>query len=171
MEIIFDKLVYLWTFEKKRIDEEFISDHVLGFQVSGETHLFHDRDTTVIKENTMVFVRKNQLVRTIRYPSKKEKYQFISITLDSEILKKHALENVIAPDGPFTDQRKLFFKSDDFFSSYFVSLKPYIDKRKTVPAWLEDLKIRESIELLLQSNPDFKNLLFDFLKPYKIDLE
>ncbi|MFP3598667.1 helix-turn-helix domain-containing protein [Chryseobacterium sp. SIMBA_029] len=171
LEIIFDKLVYSCAFEQYRGDEEFVPDHFLGFQISGATHTFHDQGTTVIKENTVVFVRKNQLIRTIKHPSKKEKYQFISITLDREILQKYALENEISTDASFSDHEKLFFKSDEFFTSYFASLQPYIDKTKEGTPRLADLKIREAIELLLQSNPDFKNLLFDFSEPYKIDLQ
>lgn len=171
LEIIFDKLVYSCAFEQYRGDEEFIPDHFLGFQMSGETHAFHDQGTTVIRENTVVFVRKNQLIRTIKHPSKKEKYQFLSITLDREILQKYALENEIGTDAPFSKHQKLFFKPDNFFTSYFASLQPYIDKTKEGTPRLADLKIREAIELLLQSNPDFKNLLFDFSEPYKIDLQ
>lgn len=170
LEIIFDKLVYSCAFEQYRGDEEFIPDHFLGFQISGETHTFHDQSTTVVKKNTVIFVRKNQLIRTIKYPSSSEKYQFISITLDREILQKYALENNISPDVPFTDTQKFFLKPDDFFHSYFLSLKPYIDKTKEATPRLADLKIREAIELLLQSNPDFKNVLFDFSEPHKINL-
>lgn len=170
-EIIFDRLVYSCAFEQYRGDEEFIPDHFLGFQVSGETHAFHDQGMTVIKENTVIFVRRNQLIRTIKYPSTTEKYQFISITLDREILRKYALENNIRSNEQFTNHQKLFFKSDDFFHSYFLSLKPYINKTKNATPRLADLKIREAIELLLQSNPDFKNILFDFSQPHKIDME
>lgn len=171
LEIIFDKLVYSCAFEQYRGDEEFIPDHFLGFQISGETHAFHDQGTTVIKENTVIFVRKNQLIRTIKYPSDSDKYQFISITLDNEILQAYALENNIRCDAPFNESQKLFFKSDDFFYSYFLSLKPYINKTKEATPRLADLKIREAIELLLQSNPDFKNVLFDFSEPHKINLK
>ncbi|MDH6253855.1 AraC-like DNA-binding protein [Chryseobacterium sp. H1D6B] len=170
-EIIFDKLVYSCIFEKHRGNEEFIPDHFLGFQISGETHAFFDQGSMVVKENTVVFVKKNQLVRTIKYPSKNEKYQFISITLDRETLQQYALENEISADSRFSGSDKLFFKSNDFFSSYFASLIPYADKTKNASQKLADLKIREAIELLLQSSPDFKNILFDFSEPYKIDLE
>ncbi|CAH0200129.1 AraC family transcriptional regulator [Chryseobacterium sp. Bi04] len=170
-EIIFDKLVYSCAFETYRGHEEFIPDHFLGFQISGETHAFHDQGKTVVKENTVVLVRKNQLIRTIKYPSEKEKYQFISITLDLETLRQYATENKIVMDVPFAGNQRLFFEPDDFFRGYFQSLLPYVDKTKEVTLRLAILKIREAIELILQSNPDFKNLLFDFSEPHKIDLK
>ena len=57
-EIIFDRLVYSCAFEKHRGSEEFYPDHFLGFQLSGETHAFHDQGFTVIHENMVVLVKK-----------------------------------------------------------------------------------------------------------------
>jgi len=170
-EIIFDKLVYSCAFESYRGYEEFIPDHFLGFQISGETHAFHEQGKTVIKENTVVLVRKNQLIRTIKYPSDNEKYQFVSITLDDETLRQYATENKIAVHANFPESQRLFFEPDDFFKSYFASLIPYIHKTKEVPPTLAALKVKEAIELILLSNPDLKNLLFDFSEPHKIDLK
>jgi len=170
-EIIFDKLVYSCVFEKHRGNEEFIPEHFLGFQLSGETHAFHADGNTIIPENTIVLVRKNQLIRTIKYPSKSGKYQFLSISLDKETLQRYALENKILVDKKYAGKEKLFFEPDDFLQNYFVSLAPYINKTKEATPRLADLKIREAIELLLQSNPDFKQILFDFSEPYKMDLE
>jgi AraC-like DNA-binding protein len=170
-EIIFDKLVYSCAFEKHRGHEEFIPDHFLGFQLSGETHAFHDQGKTIIKENTVVVVKKNQLIRTIKYPSKNAQYQFVSITLDKETLQQYAAENKMAADGIFSDKQKIFFESDAFFLNYFISLTPYINRTKNISSNLAALKVKEAIELILQSNTDFKNLLFDFSDPHKIDLK
>jgi len=170
-EIIFDKLVYSCSFEMYKGHEEFIPDHFLGYQLSGETHAFHDKGKTVIKENTVVLVRKNQLIRTVKHPSKNKKYQFLSITLDQETLRQYAAEYKMMPSERFPDNERLFFESDEFFSGYFTSLLPYIDKTKTATSRLAVLKVKEAIELILQANPDFKNLLFDFSEPHKIDLK
>lgn len=170
-EIIFDKLVYSCAFEAYKGHEEFIPDHFLGFQLSGETHAFHELGKTVIKENTVVLVRKNQLIRTMKYPSKNEKYQFLSITLDPDTLRQYSAENKILAEDSFPEDQKLFFEPDDFFKTYFTSLIPYVDKTKDIPPRLAALKVEEAIELLLRSNPDLKNLLFDFSEPHKIDLK
>ncbi len=170
-EIIFDKLVYSCAFEKYRGLEEFIPEHFLGFQLSGETHAFYADGNTVIRENAIILVRKNQLIRTIKYPSKSGKYQFISITMDSETLRQYALEHKIKVDSQRDTKQKIFFESDDFLQAYFLSLSPYVNKKKEATPALADLKVREAIELLLQCNPDLKNVLFDFSESYKIDLE
>ncbi|WP_202704028.1 AraC family transcriptional regulator [Flavobacterium sp. UGB4466] len=170
-EIIFDKLVYSCAFEKYRGHEEFIPEHFLGFQLSGETHAFYADGNTVISENQILLVRKNQLIRTIKYPGKSGKYQFISISLDSEILRQYALENKIIGEHSKQHKQKIFFEPDEFLNAYFLSLRPYINKTKEATPKLANLKIREAIELILQNNPDLKNVLFDFSEPYKIDLE
>jgi AraC family transcriptional regulator, exoenzyme S synthesis regulatory protein ExsA len=170
-EIIFDKLVYSCVFEKHRGYEEFIPEHFLGFQLSGETHAFFDNGHVIIPENTVLLVRKNQLIRTIKYPSKTGKYQFLSITLDKETLQQYALENKIAIESRYPGKQKLFFEPDAFLENYFISLGPYVNKKKEATPRLAAIKIREAIELLLQSNPDFKFILFDFSEPYKIDLQ
>lgn len=170
-EIIFDRLVYSCQFDKHRGYEEFIPEHLLGFQLSGETHAVYPGGTTVVPENTIVLIRKNQLIRTTKYPSKSGAYKFVSITLDREVLNKYAMENKIEVEGGYIGSQRLFFEPDDFIRSYFISLAPYINKKKEATPKLADLKIREAIELLLQANPDFKQILFDFSSPYKIDLQ
>lgn len=170
-EIIFDKLVHSCAFEKHRGFEEFIPEHFLGFQLSGETHAFYDNSHVIIPENKVMLVKKNQLIRTIKYPSKSGSYQFLSITLDKETLQQYALENKIKVESHYNGKQKLFFEPDDFLQNYFISLAPYVNKKKAATPRLAELKIREAIELLLQSNPDFKLILFDFSEPYKIDLE
>lgn len=170
-EVIFDKLVYSCAFEKYRGNEEFIPEHFLGFQLSGETHAFYADGNTIISENQIVLVRKNQLIRTVKYPGKLGKYQFISITLDGETLRQYALENKITIENCNEIQQKLFFEPDEFLNAYFLSLSPYINKTKEATPKLANLKIREAVELILHSNPDLQYVLFDFSESYKIDLE
>jgi AraC-like DNA-binding protein len=169
-ELIFDRLVYSCAFEKVRGMEEFIPEHFLGFQLAGETHAFYAGTSTIIPENSIVLVRKNQLIRTTKYPSKSGSYKFVSITLDKEVLQKYALENRIRAANRYEGTQKLIFEPDDFLRSYFLSLAPYINKTKEATPRLAELKIREAVELLLQCNPDFHTILFDFSDPFKVDL-
>ncbi|KUY20457.1 AraC family transcriptional regulator [Elizabethkingia miricola] len=170
-DIVFDKLVYSCAFEKYTGQEEFIPEHFLGFQLSGETHAQHARGNTIVPEGSVVLVRKNQLIRSTKYPSKEGKYEFLSITLDKEVLQQYALEHKIVTEGHSESMPELFFEPNNFLKYYFLSLIPYIDQDINIDSNLANLKIREAIELLLQSNPDFRHLLFDFSQPYKIDLE
>lgn len=170
-ETIFDRLVVSCQFKKHRGYEEFFSEHLLGFQLSGETHAVFPGGTAIIPENTVILIRKNHLIRTTKYPSKAGEYKFISINLDQEVLQQYAFENKIKIGARYKGSQRLFFEPDEFLKSYFISLEPYINKKKEATPRLADLKIREAIELLLQANTDFAQILFDFSSPYKIDLE
>ncbi|REC62235.1 AraC family transcriptional regulator [Chryseobacterium pennae] len=170
-ETIFDRLVYSCQFSKHRGSEEFMPEHLLGLQLSGETHAVYPGGTVVIPENSIVLIKRNQLIRWTKYPAKDGQYKFVSITLDQEVLQKYALENKIEVAGKYAGGQRLFFEADDFLKSYFSSLAPYVNKKKEATPRLADLKIREAIELLLQCNTDFKEILFDFSAPHKIDLE
>jgi len=170
-EIIFDRLVYSCQFRQHRGYEEFMPEHLLGFQLSGETHAVYPGGTAIIQENSVVLIKRNQLIRTTKYPAKDGQYKFISITLDQEVLQKYAIENKIELDSKYAGDQRLFFEADDFLKSYFSSLAPYVNKKKEATPKLAELKIKEAIELLLQSNTDLKQILFDFSSPYKIDLE
>lgn len=55
--------------------------------------------------------------------------------------------------------------------SFFTSLRTMMHSGSLDNKSLVDLKIKEIILILLQSQPEFNNILFDFSEPYKIDLE
>ncbi|MGE8378146.1 MAG: helix-turn-helix domain-containing protein, partial [Sphingobacterium sp.] len=167
----FDRLVYSCQFRQHRGYEEFMPEHLLGFQLSGETHAVYPGGNVIIPENSIVLIKRNQLIRTTKYPAKDGQYKFISITLDQEVLQQYARENKIEIDTKYNGNQRMFFEPDDFLKSYFSSLAPYVNKKKEATPKLADLKIREAIELLLQCNTDFKQILFDFSSPHKIDLE
>lgn len=111
------------------------------------------------------------MIRSTKYPSKEGKYQFLSITLDKDILQQYALDHKIVIDSHAENKQELFFEPNDFLKYYFLSLTPYINQQNKIKPGLANIKIREALELLLQSNPDFKKILFDFSQPHKIDLE
>jgi len=170
-EFIFENLAYSCAFQQHRGLEEFIPEHILGFQKSGETHIIEADRRTVIEENTIVLVKKNQLMRTMKYPSSLGKYEFVSIILGRKELRQYAFENKFILENQHKVKNMLFLKENDFLNSYFLSLTPYINKSKEATPKLATLKINEAIEILLHVDPDLKYFLFDFSKPYKIDLE
>ena len=118
-DIIFDRLVYSCTFEKYTGQEEFIPDHFLGFQLSGETHAMHAQGNTIVPEGSVVLVRKNQLIRSTKYPSKEGKYQFLSITLDKDILQQYALDHKIVIDSHAENKQEIYSFIFPYLNSYY----------------------------------------------------
>src|ERR1700754_1344957 len=51
------------------------------------------------------------------------------------------------------------------------SLMPYLDGKNDISTVLTTHKVKEAIMILLETNPELKDVLFDFSEPGKIDLE
>ena len=150
--------------------EQFIPDHVLTFQKSGETHIFHQQGTFIFKPNRILLARKNQFARSLKIPSNGN-YEVISVILKSEHLKKYAVDNNLIPEKSYKGKNNLLLKSDSYLRSYFESLLPYLKDPEKSNEKLVFSKVTEAIELLLNISPGLSKLLFDFNDPHKIDLE
>lgn len=158
-------------FDKAFGHEQFVPEHVLSFQVSGETHVDHQNGKLVVREGQMIIARRNQLAKAFKYPSKNKEYRAITVVLDSQRLKQFALNNHISTDKKYTGSLNLLLENNRFLESYFHSLTPYALEADAVSLQMETLKINEAITLLVETHPTLKVFLFDFSEPFKIDLE
>lgn len=55
--------------------------------------------------------------------------------------------------------------------SFIQSLEPYYNGTEQLDDAFADIKRKELLMILLKSNPDLKNIFFNFNNPHKIDLE
>lgn len=166
-----DSFVYSCSAESQWGYEQFIAEHILAFQLSGETHIFHQQGTFVLKKNRMLLAHKNQFAKSLKLPASDREYKVISVILKMEDLKKFSSLNNIVCDKKYWGKNNVLLRPDLFLKSYFQSLIPYIEQPKRGNKRMSFSKISEVIELLLNVNPDLKNFLFDFSEPHKIDLE
>lgn len=151
--------------------EQFISEHILAFQISGETHIFHQQGIFVLKKNRILLAHKNQLAKTLKIPGVTKEYQAISIIFNSDDLKKFATMHNIVCDKKYSGKNNIILPPDNFLKSYFKSLIPYLKQPENGSNGMIFSKISEAIELLLNLSTEFKNFLFDFNEPHKINLE
>ncbi len=170
-QVLEDSFVYSCCFEKRRAHEQFVPHYTLAFQISGETHVYHQNGELVLKKNQLLLARKNQLVKSAKLPATDKVYKSISVLLTNSVLYEFALENNISTDKKYEGEYILQLKSDALLKSYCQSLLPYVEKSKQINKKLAALKTNEAIELLLNLKPSLKTFLFDFSEPYKIDLE
>lgn len=169
--ISFDNLVLSCAFEKYRTHEEFVPEHFLAIQLSGETHMQTPGKTDVYREGSIMLLRKNQLMRSVKVPAKNGEYKSVLILLNERVLRKYATTYNIPVQRRYEGEAIMMFESDDFFRGYFNSLLPYVDSSIKKTHALSDLKICEAIELLLRRDVGLRAFLFDFHGPYKLDLE
>jgi AraC family transcriptional regulator, exoenzyme S synthesis regulatory protein ExsA len=152
--------------------EDIAREHVLAYRISGESHTFIGDNSYVVKPGSIALVRRNTLLKTIKYPEiNNSPFQSIAIFFDQDILKKISVENNIRADGTCNEEPALDLSNNQFLKGFFDSLIPFFNSGATLTPILAELKIREAITLLLQYNFRLKNMLFDFSEPGKIDLE
>ncbi|WP_079240870.1 helix-turn-helix domain-containing protein [Chryseobacterium indologenes] len=166
-----NSFVYSCTSQDQWGYEQFISEHILAFQVSGETHIYNQHGVFVLKKNRILLAHKNQLAKTLKIPGIAKEYKAISIILKADTLKKIATMHSIAADKKYFEKKNILLPPDNFLKSYFQSLLPYLEQPKDGSNGMVFSKISEAVELLLKINPKFKNFLFNFNEPHKINLE
>jgi AraC-like DNA-binding protein len=91
--------------------------------------------------------------------------------MDQQTLRNISAEYDLHPDRPYKGDNCLILKSNPLFKNYIDSLTPYLDDAESSNQVLTGLKVKEAVMILLQTNPELKNVLFDFSEPGKIDLE
>jgi AraC-like DNA-binding protein len=154
-----------------REGEQFISEHVFGYVISGGSESYIGGETYLFKEGDFRFFRKNQLTKYIKYPPVGGEYKSISIRIDQQTLRNISAEYDLHANKPYKGDNCLILKSNPLFKNYIDSLTPYLDDAESSNQVLTGLKVKEAVMILLQTNPELKDVLFDFSEPGKIDLE
>ncbi len=111
------------------------------------------------------------MANMIKKPAQNGNFQLISIFFTQKFLRKYAVDNRIINEQKYSGKENHYLGEDPFMTSYFNLLKAYLDNPARNVEKLAELKIREALELLLQLNPEFAYLPFDFDNPHKIDLQ
>ncbi|MBE9463884.1 hypothetical protein IEE83_18535 [Dyadobacter sp. UP-52] len=95
----------------------------------------------------------------------------VGIILDQNTLHQYVAENNSCHQRVYKGSPVIDRSADAILKGFFDSLMPYIDNPQKLTKKISALKTQEAIELLLQKDDCFENILFDFQKPHKINLE
>jgi len=166
------RIAYSCYFNRSREGEQFISEHVFSYQLSGTFTLVDDENKThVFNPGDYRFLRRNNLIKFIKQPPELGEFKSISVYFDQQTLldfsQEHGYQSTHRQDGTAV----INLKPDAFYKSFVDSLAPY--EQLTMPGneKLLTTKLKEALLILLRTNPDLKDVLFDFSDPGKIDLE
>ncbi|MFC3199953.1 helix-turn-helix domain-containing protein [Parapedobacter deserti] len=171
-EIVPGRMVYSLNTEKERIRDGLIPESLLVLQISGQLLFETSSEKILTQAGDMLLVRKNQLAKATKIPADDGAYQTILILLNSDTLRKYALEHQVETTQKYKGAPNILLPQNEFLEGFFKSLMPYANNPKATAARrLGSLKVREAVELLLDTLPELKYFLFDFSEPYKIDLE
>jgi AraC-like DNA-binding protein len=164
-------ILYSCNSHKSREGEQFIPEHVFGYTLSGSSEVYLGGKSYSFKEGDFRFFRKNQLSKYIKYPPPGGEYRSITIVMDQNALRSMSEELNLHAEQPYTGEGALHLKPNNLFKNYIGSITPYLDSNYDVSDVLTNLKVKEAVMILLQTNPELKDLLFDFSEPGKVDLE
>ncbi|TGE08151.1 helix-turn-helix domain-containing protein [Hymenobacter fodinae] len=165
-------ILYACGHQKIQSSEHYFPDHALGIMLSGESQYFSNEGSFVMKKGTICLMRRNELFKKLKKAGPNgEPPSLISLFLDQKTLRHYATENSIPKQRPYKGSAMLDLTDNGFLKGFFDSLLPYIDHPNRLNAKIAELKIGEAIELLLQTGDVYRQFLFDFQEPHKIDLE
>jgi len=164
-------IVYSCYSKVSRVGEQFVSDHIFTYVLSGSSDLYINDETYHFKEGEFRFMRRNQLAKFVKYPSSSGEYRAITIALDQGILRSMSAEYNLNAHQIYRGENTLILEKNELFIKYIESLTPYLDEKNLINSNLTTLKVKEAILVLLEVYPELKNVLFDFSEPGKIELE
>ena len=166
-----DSFIYACSFNEAYTYEQFVPEHLLAYQISGQTHIFHQRGEMILEEGQLLLGGRNQFAKTLKIPAGDREYQCLSVVLSVDRLRRYALENEVTCEEKYHGRKNILLEPNCLLKGYFQSLLPYVDQWKNVSKKLTTMKVYEAIELLLLLQPELKSFLFDFSDPHKTDLE
>lgn len=166
-------IAYSCYFTRSREGEQFASEHVLSYLLSGTLTVNTGDEDFVFNAGDFRFVRRNQLVKFIKQPGQDGVFKSVSVYFDQPFLRDFSMEyGYSAEPGKAHDSGAVIkLAGGGLLRSYMDSLLPYAQGDNLINGDLQTLKLREAIMVLLQSKPGIKDVLFDFGEPGKIDLE
>ncbi|MDR7131835.1 AraC-like DNA-binding protein [Algoriphagus sp. 4150] len=171
-QIIQHNILYSCSYQKEQSSEQFLPEHSLGITLSGEAEYFTNEGSYIVKPGTIGLMRRNQLVKKYKKPSLGgEPFKMIGVFFDQKTLRQYAAENDIDEQQPYQGRSVIQLTGNPVIKGFFDSLIPYESHPEKLSLKMCGLKTREALELLLQIDHSFKNFLFDFREPYKMDLE
>lgn len=166
------RILYSCYSHISREGENFIADHIFGCVISGSQELHIDGKTYTFKAGDFRFFRKNQLCRFVKHPPVDGgEFKSLSVMMDQDTLISLSQENNLHAEKAYTGNGAVLLKPNPLLRNYMQSLNPYINGSGQINDMISALKVREAVMILLETNPELKDTLFDFRAPGKIDLE
>ncbi|WP_222166239.1 AraC family transcriptional regulator [Edaphocola aurantiacus] len=149
--------------------EAFVVDHIFSYILQGKQDVWLADQQYAYREGDFRFFRRNQLTKYVKSTTDGS-FRSIAVHIDQSTLREMSEQYGLKADGSFPPEVPMLIQSDILLKGYVDSLVPYLQQQQPDER-IVALKTRELVLLLIQHNPGFKNALFDFSEPGKIDLE
>lgn len=150
--------------------EQFISEHFFLYLAKGAMHGYDGHKSYTLKSEEYCIVRKNRLAR---YTKEKEDGQFekVIVIFDEPFLRDFKTKHNLSETTYDSTDAFLRITQNELIPNFIRSLIPYYSGAGKVDETFSNIKREELLLILLRTNPELKNVFFDFGIPEKINLE
>lgn len=156
---------------KTKEGEQFVAEHVFSYQIAGTLIMNDGEKEYQFKEGEFRFSKRNTLIKFTKHPPPGGDYKNISVFLDQQTLRSFGAEYGYTSDRHVQTVPFFALRPHALLKNYMDSLQPYDQLLQSGNEILISLKVKEAIAILLQTNPQLKDILFDLSEPGKIDME
>ncbi len=168
---------YLCRVGKDRLCENMVEEHSLIHIVSGEMDVILPEGKTLhFRKGDTCLLRRNHKVKKDKHPDRNgNEFKAVIIHLAVDFLKKTRKEYKIAIPSAVSENtvesNAFVLPRHAFLESLFSSLLNYFKLEQYPSNELMDSKLRETVFTILQLKPSLAAVLFDYMQPWRIDLE
>lgn len=166
-----NNILYSCYVTRNLSNEQFIPEHIFLYQISGSLIINDANKEYIVKTGEFCLAKRNRLAKYVKLPPENGEYKTISISLTQNFLRDFSKNFGYSANAVASEDAIIKIKTDSLLENYVHSLAPYFDLDANENEDLLLLKTKEAVLLLLKTNPDLKNILFDFSEPGKVDLE
>lgn len=150
--------------------EQFIPDNVFLYVAKGAIQTYDGNKKTVFKAGDFGIAQKNRLAKYELLESK-EDFEPIVFCFDEPFLQEFKKKHSIQTKNKAIKDAFIKLPKNPLINSFINSIKPYYRGVMELEKEFEDVKYEELLIILLKMKPELAEVLFDFRKPGKIDLE
>ncbi len=145
----------------------------LNYVASGEMVLDDGKKQVHATEGECLFVPRDLRITMFKQPANGKRYQGIFVTFRQDFLRD--MFNIVGAskikkDTPRLPDGAIKLPQTAELKSLFLSLSPYFDASTKPSDDIMRLKMQEALLALLHIDQRFAPTLFDFSKPWKIDI-
>lgn len=150
--------------------EQYIPDNVFIYVVKGVIRVFDGNKSHTYKAGDACIARKNRLAK-YEFLESGEAFEPIVFCFDEAFLQKFLAKNPDFDSNNTAKDTLYDIRKSELIESFIQSIKPYYKGVMQLDEDFEELKYEELLIILLKNQPELSDVLFDFRKPGKIDLE
>lgn len=151
-------------------EEQFIPEHFFLYLVTGSMLAYDGNKEYKIQPGDYGLARRNHLAKYNKNADN-GRFEKIVIFFDQPFLQAFNDEYQFYIDKERSTDAIIKMGGNPLVHHFIQSLTPYLNDQGKVEPDFNHIKRKELLLILLKERPDLKNILFDFGKPEKIDLQ